>query len=164
MCYTTNMRNARKGDSFMEKGHVWGFAFTNKEVDSFFEKYPDCKQKIETIVYSYFDLEAFEKIFIRLNTVVKGTILENSLEFTNINSLKESLLLNTKAELISTIIRDLFFKNDTTEINQHTIFLFISAYLVDSTFMKVFNTLIKIVNDTVEKCDDELYYKTKNFN
>ncbi len=139
--------------------HIFDFTFTDKEVNLFFEKYPDCNQKINSIADDYFSCKSFEEIFIRLKALAKGTPLEDNPEFANITRFKLSILSNTKALLIIAILRDLFFKADKTEISQKTIFLFVTAYLVEHTFMDVINGLIASIN---EANSDELYQETGN--
>lgn len=139
--------------------HVLGFTFTDKEVNSFFEKYPDCNQKINAIAHSYFDRKTFEETFIRLRSLAKGTPLENNPEFANITLFQRSILSNTKASLIMTILRDLFFKADETEISEKTIFSLVNAHLVEQTIMYVIDTLIKSIS---EASNDALYQETGN--
>lgn len=136
-----------------------GFALTDKEIDLFFEKYPDCNQKIDAIAHNYFDCKAFKEIFIRLRSLAKGTPLENNPEFANITLFQRSILSNTKASLIMTILRDLFFKADETEISEKTIFSLVNAHLVEQTIMYVIDTLIKSIS---EASNDALYQETGN--
>lgn len=154
------MRNAREGDLFMKQTtHIFGFTFTDKQVNSFFEKYPDCNQKINAIAHSYFDRKTFEETFIRLKSLAKGTPLENNPEFANITLFQRSILSNTKASLIMTILQDLFFKADETEISEKIIFSLLTAYLVEKTFMDIINSLIASVT---EVNNHSLYQETGN--
>lgn len=150
------MRNARKGDSFMERNYHYGF--TDKEVTSFFERIPEFNQKVNTIASDYFDSNIFKECLRQLQNLATEKILENSSEFDS-NYLKETILLDAKASLVCEIIEKLFFNKVIAEINQDTILAFISDEFILTKLVETTTAWTKSIKDFITLLNDEQLFQ-----